>query len=41
MDNDASVGFRIVSADDIDDLGISEVIKRIRTRIGNSPVYLR
>ncbi|KAJ2921275.1 hypothetical protein H1R20_g15821, partial [Candolleomyces eurysporus] len=40
MDNDASVGFRIVSADDIDDLGVSEVINRIRTRIGDTPVYL-
>lgn len=41
MDNDASVGFRIVSADDIDDLGVAEVINRIRSRIGNTPVYLR
>ena len=41
MDNDASVGFKIVSADDIDDLGVSEVINRIRTRIGDTHVYLR
>ncbi|KAJ2917878.1 hypothetical protein MD484_g2602, partial [Candolleomyces efflorescens] len=40
MDNDASVGFKIVSADDIDDLGVSEVINRIRARIGETPVYL-
>ncbi|KAI5898066.1 Arginase/deacetylase [Schizophyllum commune H4-8] len=40
LENDASVGFKLVSADDIDDLGIPEVIKRIRERVGDSPVYL-
>lgn len=40
LENDASDGFQYVSGDDIDDLGIPEIIKRIRTRIGSSPVYL-
>ena len=39
--NDAAVGFQIVTTDDIDDLGIPEVIKRIKNRIGDRPVYLR
>ncbi|ETW86728.1 hypothetical protein HETIRDRAFT_307854 [Heterobasidion irregulare TC 32-1] len=38
--NDEDVGFKIVSTDDIDDIGINEVIRRIRERIGDSPVYL-
>ncbi|KAK0233523.1 arginase deacetylase [Armillaria fumosa] len=40
LQNDEEVGFRVISTDDIDDIGISEIIKRIRTRIGDSPVYL-
>jgi agmatinase len=35
------VGFKVISTDDIDDLGIHEVIRRIRARIGDNPVYLR
>ena len=27
--------------DDIDDLGIPEIMHRIRSRVGDSPVYLR
>jgi hypothetical protein len=38
---DDEVGFSIISTDDIDDIGIKEVIRRIRARIANSPVYLR
>ncbi|TFY73951.1 hypothetical protein EWM64_g10061 [Hericium alpestre] len=37
---DEETGFKIVSTDDIDDLGINEVIRRIRKRIGDNPVYL-
>lgn len=29
-----------ISAEDIDDIGIAEVIKRIRDRVGTNPVYL-
>ncbi|THG98635.1 hypothetical protein EW026_g3597 [Hermanssonia centrifuga] len=37
---DKTVGFQIISTDDIDDLGVPEIIHRIRKRIGDSPVYL-
>lgn len=38
--DDEVVGFKIISTDDLDDIGINEVIRRIRERIGDSPVYL-
>lgn len=38
---DQAVGFTMVSTDDIDDLGIPEIIRRVRRRVGDSPVYLR
>ena len=41
IDNDLDVGFEIISTEDIDDLGIQEVIRRIRFHIGENPVYLR
>ena len=41
LENDESVGFQLISTDDIDDYGVAEIIKRIRERVGNSPVYLR
>lgn len=41
LENDANVGFQLITTDDIDDLGIPEVIRRIRRRVGNTPVYLR
>ena len=40
LTNDAEVGFKIISTDDIDDFGINEVIRQIRERVGDSPVYL-
>ncbi|GBE77658.1 Putative agmatinase [Sparassis crispa] len=40
LENDEAVGFQLVSTDDIDDLGIAEIIRRIRARVGDSPVYL-
>ncbi|KAK7063726.1 Arginase/deacetylase [Favolaschia claudopus] len=40
LENDEAVGFQLISTDDIDDLGISEIIRRIRERVGSSPVYL-
>ncbi|KAI0651974.1 Arginase/deacetylase [Trametes meyenii] len=40
LENDASVGFQLISTDDIDDHGVAAIIKRIRDRIGDSPVYL-
>ncbi|PFH52289.1 hypothetical protein AMATHDRAFT_140559 [Amanita thiersii Skay4041] len=41
LENDQVVGFQVISTDDIDDLGVSEIIRLIRKRIGQSPVYLR
>ncbi|KAJ7334160.1 Arginase/deacetylase [Mycena albidolilacea] len=40
IEHDDSVGFQVISTDDIDDYGIRKVIKKIRQRIGNNPVYL-
>ncbi|CAK5264793.1 unnamed protein product [Mycena citricolor] len=40
VQNDEAVGFQIVSTEDIDDWGINMVIKKIRQRVGSSPVYL-
>jgi len=40
IENDTNVGFQVISTDDIDDFGIPAIIKRIRDRIGDSPVYL-
>jgi len=41
LENDNQVGFKVISTDDIDDIGIPAIIKHIRERIGDSPVYLR
>ena len=41
IDNDLSTGFEIITTDDIDDMGISNIIERIRSRVGESPVYVR
>lgn len=41
LNNDAGYGFQVVTADDIDTLGIAEIIKYIRKRIGELPVYFR
>lgn len=41
LENDEAVGFQLISTDDIDDYGVSAIIKRIRERVGDSPVYLR
>ncbi|KAI9507812.1 arginase family-domain-containing protein [Russula earlei] len=38
--DESYVGFKVISTDDIDDVGISEVIRRIRERVGANPVYL-
>ena len=41
IQNDESVGFQLISTDDIDDFGIPTIITQIRQRVGKSPVYLR
>ncbi|VDC04197.1 unnamed protein product [Peniophora sp. CBMAI 1063] len=40
IQNDEEVGFKIVSTEDIDDIGLDEVIKRLRAQVGENPVYL-
>ncbi|KAF7307470.1 Agmatinase 1 [Mycena indigotica] len=40
LENDDKVGFQLISTDDIDELGIPEIVKIIRKRVGNTPVYL-
>jgi len=39
LENDSNVGFKLISTDDVDDLGPVQVIKLIRDRIGDNPVY--
>jgi hypothetical protein len=41
LENDRAVGFQLITTDDIDDLGIPEIIRRIRQRVSDTPVYLR
>lgn len=41
VQHDESVGFAVISAEDIDDYGIENVIAKIRERVGGGPVYLR
>lgn len=40
LENDQEVGFKLISTDDIDDHGVNEIIRQIRERVGDSPVYL-
>lgn len=41
IEHDNSVGFEVITTDNIDDYGVAEIIKRVRKRVGDSPVYLR
>ena len=41
IENDESTGFELITTDEIDDVGIPDIVRRIRQRVGNSPVYLR
>lgn len=41
IEHDDTVGFQVISTEDIDDYGIKKVIEKIRQRIGDKPVYLR
>jgi len=40
MKNDADMGFEILTTDDIDDIGTAGIVKLIRDRVGDQPVYL-
>jgi agmatinase len=39
-EKDEALGFKIVSCDDLQRIGVDGVVKRIRERIGDRPVYL-
>ena len=38
--DDANFGFRIISAMDLAEIGVAATIERIRTRVGDAPVYV-
>jgi agmatinase len=38
--DDAALGFSIISCDDLERLGVDEVANRIRSRVGDRPMYL-
>lgn len=40
IEHDAEMGFALISTDDIDDIGVEGIIQKIRSRVGNGPVYL-
>ncbi|KAJ7072691.1 hypothetical protein C8F01DRAFT_258062 [Mycena amicta] len=40
VEHDESVGFAVISTEDMDDYGMDAVIQRIRQRVGMGPVYL-
>jgi agmatinase len=40
LDSDAALGFRVIAAPDLDQLGVTGVIERIRHRVGDRPVYV-
>jgi agmatinase len=40
LDDDVTAGFQLIHAFDIDDFGVPEVVRRIKQRIGNSPVMI-
>ena len=35
LEHDEEVGFELISTDDIDDIGVREIIRRIRSRVGD------
>ncbi|PVF93832.1 Arginase/deacetylase [Serendipita vermifera] len=40
IEHDKVVGFEFITADDLDDIGVDGVIRRVRDRVGQSPLYL-
>lgn len=40
LDNDMRCGFDIITARDIDDIGVSGIIKKIKNRVGQGHVYI-
>ena len=40
LKNDADFGFKIVHCDEFQSQGIDKIVKRIRERVGDNPLYL-
>jgi guanidinobutyrase / D-arginase len=40
LDDDARFGFKVITSEDLDDLGVAEVVKQIRNRVGDTPLYI-
>ena len=40
LKNDESFGFKIIHCDEFQSQGIDKIVERIRTRVGNNPLYL-
>jgi agmatinase len=38
--DDARFGFKLITSDDLDHLGVPEIVKRIRERVGDTPLYV-
>jgi agmatinase len=38
--DDARFGFKVITSDDLDHLGIAEILKRIHERVGDTPLYV-
>ena len=40
LSQDSELGFQVVSAPDVDQLGVTGLVERIRERVGDRPVYV-
>ena len=40
MKNDADFGFKIIHCDEFQSEGVEKIVKRIKKRVGNNPLYL-
>lgn len=40
LDDDARFGFEIIRSEDVDRIGLEEIVDRVRRRAGDAPVYL-
>lgn len=41
LENDKEIGFQLIHADEIDEIGVDGIVKRIKQRVGDSLLYLR
>ncbi|MGH7870225.1 MAG: arginase family protein, partial [Candidatus Dormibacteraceae bacterium] len=38
--DDARFGFEVITADDLDNMGVGKIVQRIHERVGTSPLYV-